>query len=497
MNYEGTVHECSLVFTYLRREFMNIAQKPVSSFIAAIIIFIFASLSYADQAAVPIYVAISKGTILTIKEPSKRVSISNPNIAELNLISPTELLINGKKVGNTTLIVWDKQGKTTFFDVMVTGDINQLQDQIKEIAPNDDISADMAVDTIVLSGHAKNQQTIDRVVKLAQAYAVASDIKTTTTYSGGVATEKSESSGKVINQIIIEEAQQVMLEVKVAQIDKTKLKELGMSWLVKGGSAEGFSNLIGAPQSGGTASSGGTTLQEFGGGKGIAGNAAGIGSFDPLDPFQLGVSYFPAGIGVILNALSQKGYGRVLAEPNLLVRSGEIGKFHVGTRVPIQTVTGAAGNQTVGITYEDVGIRLNFKPEVLETGVIRINIDPAEVSAITSFLTFQGVVAPQIDTRTVNTSVDLKEGESLILAGLLSDEMKKNIQKVPILGDIPILGALFRSSRDELTQKELAFFITPRLVKPMPPGQKPALPTDKTLTPEEEREFNWIPLSSK
>jgi pilus assembly protein CpaC len=233
MIYEGTARECRSVFTYLRREFMNIKQKTVSSLIAAIIIFIFASLSYADQAAVPIYVAVSKGTILTIKEPSKRVSISNPDIAELNLVSPTELLINGKKVGNTTLIVWDTQGKTTFFDVMVTGDINQLQDQIKEAAPDDDIRAEMALDTIVLTGHAKNQRTIDKVVKLAQAYAVASEIKTTTTYEGGVATEKSESMGKVINQIIIDEAQQVVLEVKVAQINKSKLKELRISYIIK------------------------------------------------------------------------------------------------------------------------------------------------------------------------------------------------------------------------------------------------------------------------
>jgi pilus assembly protein CpaC len=482
--------------TYLRREFMNIKQKTVSGLIAAIIIFIFASLSYAVQAAVPIYVPVSKGTILTIKEPNKRVSISNPDIAELNIISPTELLINGKKVGNTTLIVWNTQGKVTFFDVIVTGDIARLQDQIKEAAPQDDVSAEMAADTIVLSGHARNQQTIDKVVKLAQAYAVASEIKTTTTYSGGVATEKSESSGKVINQIIIDEAQQVMLEVKVAQIDKSKLKELGLSWLVKGFSAEGFSNLIAAPQSGGTTSSGGTTIQQFGGGEGIGGAAPGLGSFDPLDPFQLGVSYFPSGIGVVLKAMSEKGYSKVLAEPNLLVRSGEIGKFHVGTKVPIQTVTGTGGNQTVGITYEDVGIRLNFKPEVLETGAIRIKIDPAEVSAITRFLTFQGIVAPEIDTRTVSTSVDLRDGESLILAGLLSEEMKKNIQKVPVLGDIPILGALFRNSSDELTQKELVFFITPKLVKPMSPGQKPVLPTDKGLTPEQEREFDWVPLAA-
>ncbi|NJD57225.1 MAG: pilus assembly protein CpaC [Nitrospirae bacterium] len=473
---------------------MNMQRKTVFCLIAAVILMGLASVVFAGQAAIPVSVSVGKGTILTLKEPSKRVSIASPDIAELNLLTPTELLINGKKIGNTSLIIWNAQGKTTFFDIMVTPDLGQLREQLKEIAPNDDIRADMAGDTIILSGHAKNQQIVDKAVKLAQAYAVASDIKTTTSYVNGVAKETSESSGKVINQIIIDEAQQVMLEVKVAQVNKSKLKELGISFLAKGNTAEGFSNLILAPTSEGVSSSTGGTVTTFGGGKGIGGVGPGLGSFDPLDPFQLGVSYFPGGIGVVLKALAEKGYGRVLAEPNLLVRSGEMGKFHVGTRVPIQTVTGTGGNATVGITYEDVGIRLNFKPEVLETGAIRLKIDPAEVSNIARFLTFQGIVAPEIDTRTVNTSVDLREGESLILAGLLSDEMRKNIQKIPVLGDIPIFGALFRSSRDEIAETELAFFITPRLVKPMPAGQKPALPTDKTLTPAEEKEFNWIPL---
>ena len=177
-----------------------------------------------------------------------------------------------------------------------------------------------------------------------------------------------------------------------------------------------------------------------------------------------------------------------------MVRSGELGKFHVGQRIAIQTVTGVGSAATVSITYEEVGIRLHFAPEVLETGAIRLKIDPAEVSSVARFITFQGVIAPEIDTRTVNTSVDLREGESLILAGLLSEEMKKNIQKIPVLGDIPILGAFFRHTRDDLKNVELAFFITPRLVKPIAPGVKTPLPTDNSPTPEEEREFQWIPI---
>ena len=482
---------------------MNIQQKAVVYFISLILIFGIAFSANADQDSIPITVSLNKGTVLSIKEPSKRVSISNPEIAELNVISPTEVLINGKKIGSTTLIIWDAQGKKSFFDIRVTDDytshsarINDFQEHIREIAPNDSIRAELAGDTIVLSGRAKNQQTIDKVVRLAQAYAVGSEVKSKTTYAGGVATESSESSGKVINQITVENAQQVVLEVRVAQVDKSKLKELGVSTLIKGRDGEGFTNMVGAP-SGDVETENFIDMFDSTKGEGIEGIIPGLVGIKPLDPFQIGVSYFPGGIGAVLKALTTKGLAKVIAEPNLTVRSGEKGNFHVGTRFPIQTVTGTGGDASVSVRYEEIGIRLNFAPEVLETEVVRLKIDPAEVSSITDFIRLQNLVAPIIDTRTVSTSVDLKPGESLILAGLLSDEMKKNIRKVPLLGDIPIFGALFRSTSDELRERELVFFITPRMVAPIAEGVKTELPGDKPLTPEQEREFQWIPMLGK
>jgi pilus assembly protein CpaC len=255
------------------------------------------------------------------------------------------------------------------------------------------------------------------------------------------------------------------------------LKELGISYLI---SDENF--VLTAP--GLSASPTGT----------IGGRGREIRFNIGTQPANIAVAYFPSGIAAVLKAIQEKGFGKILAEPNLLVRSGETGKFHVGQRIPIQTVTGVGSAATVSITYEDVGVRLNFAPEVLETGAIRLKVDPAEVSSVARFITFQGVIAPEIDTRTVSTSVDLREGESLILAGLLSEEMKKNIQKIPVLGDIPILGAFFRHTRDDLKNVELAFFITPRLVKPIAPGVETPLPTDNRPTPDEEREFRWIPI---
>jgi len=370
-----------------------------------LVVFFTLAIAVSVFAAIPIEVAIGKGTVVTLKKKSKRVMISDPSVAELLVLSPSEIALNGKKTGATSLIVWDEEGAQTFFDIMVYAP--------KEEAPS--------------------------------------------------------------------EAPQVLLEVKVTQIDRSKLRELGIGFLAKGNTAEGSvgTSLTPSGTLGGTA---GTDVTP-----GITGYDIGV-----LAP-QIGVSFYPGGVSAVIKALSEKGLAKVLAEPNLVVRSGEKGSFLAGSRVPIQQVLGAGASQTVSIVYEEVGVKLNFAPQVLDDGTIRLKIDPAEVSNIARFLTFGSIVAPQIDTREVRTSVDLKEGESLVLAGLLNEEMKKNIQKIPILGDIPILGAIFRSSRDEIEKTELAFFITPRLVKPLPKGEKPELKGEK-LIPGEQKDFNWIPI---
>jgi pilus assembly protein CpaC len=269
----------------------------------------------------------------------------------------------------------------------------------------------------------------------------------------------------------------------VAQVDRTSLKRLGISALVTGSSAEGFTNLVGPP----------TTDTVFDAPSGINGRGpSGLGGFDPLDTFQVGVSYFPAGIGAVLQALSSKGLAKILAEPNLVVKSGEEGNFLAGSRIPYNVLISAGGVATSSIVFETVGIKLKFKPEVLPTGLIRLKIDPAEVSSIAGTLAVNGY--PIIDTRDVRTTVELRDGESLVLAGLLQEEQIRNMAKIPVLGDIPILGALFRSTRNDLTEKELVFFITPKLGQPSAPGVTPPLPTDQELTPEQHKEFRWMPL---
>jgi pilus assembly protein CpaC len=486
-------------------------KERVLFILTVLTILVFSSVALA---AIPVEVTIGKETILTLKKASKRASLANPDIAGMTIISPTEIVLNGKQSGITSLIVWDKEGSSSFFDVIVYKEriaeldrvrADALENKIKSIAPDTDIKVEMAGDTLVLTGTAKNRQIVDKIEKISMLYATkgcdgisrSTSLPRSSDESKAEAKEleggqgyisvnveqqamqqaqpKTEEALCVLNLVTIPEAQQVILEVKVAQIDKTKLKELGISYLIKD---ENF--VLAAP---------GLFTSPLG----ILGQ--GLGGFNiGTNPPNIAVAHFPMGVAAVIKAIQEKGFGRILAEPNLIVRSGEVGKFHVGKRIPVQEVTGIGTNATVGITYEEVGVRLNFTPEVLETGAIRLKIDPAEVSSIARYVTFQGIQAPEIDTRTVNTSVDLREGESLILAGLLTEEMKKNIQKIPILGDIPILGAFFRSTRDELIDLELAFFITPKLVKPIAPGVKTPLPTDNRPTPDEEREFQWIPI---
>lgn len=444
--------------------------RQLRGIIPVLIMFLALFCSGTASAGVPTQVTVSKSVLVNLNKPAERVSIANPAIADLILISPHQLQINGLATGSTSLIVWEKGGKNpSFFDVNVTGDLSQLEPLIKDLSPKDGINVEYAKDTVILSGTASNEQTVAKVVQAAKAYAPS-----------------------VLNHIRIDNPQQVVLQVKVAQVDKTALKRLGISALVKGSTAEGFYNTIASPNGTISGTQGSSAATTTGTTSTTSSVSTALGDITPLGLFQAGISYFPSGIGAVLQALSTKGLAKVLAEPNLLVKSGKTGEFHAGSKIPYNIVTSTGGTATTSIYFVDVGVRLNFAPEVLENGMIALKIDPAEVSSIAGTLEVNGY--PIIDTKNVKTFAELKDGESLILAGLLSEDAIRTMSKIPLLGDIPILGALFRSTQSDITEKELVFFITPKLVKPTVPGAKTDLPTDNVPTPEQEKELQWVPM---
>lgn len=423
-------------------------------------------------AGIPTEVVLNRSILINLNKPVVRITLANPAVADVMPISPQQLQINGTAIGQTTLIVWEEGGKQpVFYDLKVKGDQASIEEQLKDVAPN--ATVQYANDTVILSGKTEKEQEKSKAEKIAQAYV-----------------------GKIINNIEVTDPKQVLLEVKVAQVDKTALKKLGLSFLLKGNSGEGFSNLVGAPSGGATASTlstgvGGTSAT-IGTGTGISASIPGLGSYTPLDGVQMGASFFKGGVGAVLQALATKGYAKVLAEPNLIVKSGQEGNFLAGSKIPYNVIASTGGLAATEVKYESVGVKIKFKPEVLENGLISLKIDPAEVSSVAGTMAVNGY--PIIDTREVRTNVELKDGESLILAGLLQEEQIKTMSKIPLLGDIPILGALFRSSQDDLKEKELVFFITPKIVKPLAKGEKQALPTDRKLSREEEDALKWMPL---
>jgi pilus assembly protein CpaC len=448
-----------------------IPSKPCLAFVLSCLLVVVGAA--AATAGVPTTVIVNRGVVLNLKHPARYVNITDKDVIDVpDPLRRNQLLINGTKIGSTNLIVWEENSdKPTFFDVHVVGYHEAIESQIRDYAPKDDIKVQYAQDTVVLSGKVANEMTGKKAEEIAKAY-----------------------SAKVLNHITVDEPQQVLLQVKVAQVDRTSLKRLGISAMVKGRTAEGFLNLVGAPSGTSSVTNSSATRLTSTEGTGIAGNIPGLGSFDPLDAFNIGVSYFPAGIGAVLQALSSKGLAKILAEPNLLVKSGEEGNFLAGSRIPYSVLISTGGASTSSIVFETVGVKLKFKPQVLQNGLINLKIDPAEVSSIAGTLAVNGY--PIIDTRDVRTDVELRDGESLVLAGLLQEEQIKNMSKIPLLGDIPILGALFRSSQKDIREKDLVFFITPKVVKATPPGVSTKLPTD-LFDPKEEKEYDWIPLGRK
>ena len=272
--------------------------------------------------------------------------------------------------------------------------------------------------------------------------------------------------------------QQVVLQVRVAEIGRSALRDLGVN----------FSSI--GPEWAGASFAGGSFAAPFG----TANNPqVSLGS----DVTAALVNY-PSNITALIKALDKKGLFKTLAEPNLVVKSGEKGKFLAGQKIPFVTTTstGGVGQVTTNVQFEEIGVKLDFAPLVLKDGFINLKIDPVEVSTIdpaTPTILSQGQF-PIINKRSTSTVVDLKEGDSLILSGLISSVASRAISKFPLLGDIPIIGALFRSKSFQNNESELIVIITPFIKKPIVKGEEPDLKAFTTITPGEEDQVRWIPL---
>jgi pilus assembly protein CpaC len=418
-------------------------------------------------------VPINKSQVIRADRPYSKALIGNPDIADIVPISDTSVYVLGKKTGTTSLTLYDKANRLiAVVDVVVGPDVLTLRHQLADLLPGDEISARMSNDSVILEGTVPDAVSADRAVQIADTFA----------------------PGKVVNLLSLGSAQQVMLDVRFSEVNRSALDQIGLNWGVNQ-SGGNFRGVIGSGSSlssnNSTVST--TTTNPDGSvttttepGPARLATAAISGSFGII---ARAFHAFGANFNVTLDALESKGAVRTLAEPTLVALSGETASFLAGGEfpVPVAQGNGGAGGGTTAITvqFKPFGVSLAFTPTVLADGVINLVIAP-EVSSIdpTASITVNNISIPGLQTRRAKTTVELRDGESFAMAGLLRQDFQDTIKQVPLLGSIPIIGALFRSTGFQHQESELVIIVTPHLVRPVPAGTLKS-PTDRVLPPNE------------
>jgi pilus assembly protein CpaC len=395
----------------------------------------------------PLNVPMNRAIVLESDTPFAELSVANPGIADISTLSDKTIYVLGKTPGRTTMTLLTQDGKLiSNIEVHVTPDIEEFKERLQQILPGEQIQVRTANDGIVMSGTVSSTAKLDRALDLANRY----------------------SPDKVSNLMQVAGTQQVMLKVRFAEMQRSVSKSLSSSLGVRGGTDVAIGGATGGLAN---AVNNGNNVTLGEGTRGALGLGFTAGSLE---------------FGVLLEALESKGVVRTLAEPNLTALSGQEAKFLAGGEYPIPV---ASGNGTISIEYKPFGVELNFTPVVVDGDTINLQINAA-VSSIDSTTTLEsaGFSVNAFKRRETSTTVEMRDGESFAIAGLLQDDFRDLNGQVPWLGDIPILGTLFRSADYQRNQSELVIIVTPHLVTPTR-GEALALPTDRVRIPTEKELF--------
>ena len=392
-----------------------------------------------------LHVLVGKSVIINVQAPLTRVLSSNPVVVEAMATSPTQVVIEGKAAGNSSLILWDASGRSQMLDVSVDLDIQGLRSAIQRAYPKESLEVEADAGRLVLTGNASNSRVIEELSKMAAAY-----------------------STQVVNSVHVPltHDRQVVLEVRFAEVDRTALFQLGANYFTPGtGHTTGSVT---------TGQFGGIGLQTTTESTTTIGNVSttSSGSTSPIlnvtNPLNVFLFRNDINFGVVIQALQARNVAEILAEPNLMAISGQKATFLAGGEFPFPVVQGTTGIPTVTISFRPFGVKLDFTASVQEDNTLRLHVSP-EVSALdfSNALTLQGFTVPAISTRRAETEIELKDGQSFGIAGLLDRRATTQLSKVPGIGDIPILGQLFRSRSINKTNTELMVFVTPHIVDPV------------------------------
>ena len=399
-------------------------------------------------------VAMNRAVVVESETPFAELSIANPAIADFSSLSDRTIYVLGKSPGMTTLTLLDGNGRLiTNVNVRVSADISEFKERLRQILPGEKIEVRTANDGIVLSGVVSSISRLQRALDLAERYA----------------------EGRVSNLMSVGGVQQVMLKVRFAEMNRTVSKSLSSSLALNGSL---FSNNVGINGGTGTSNSAGAV------GASLGGNVPDVN--ENVGAVLFGFNAGNTQVGLLLEALETKGVVRTLAEPNLVALSGQEAKFLAGGEYPVPV---SQDNGAISVEFKPFGIELNFIPRVVDKDLINLELEAA-VSAIDSSNGFSvnGFEIDAFSRRETSTTVEMRDGESFAIAGLLRDNFSDDSSQLPWLGDVPVLGALFRSASYQREQTELVIIITAHLVSPVR-GDVLALPTDRIKPPSEKDLF--------
>ena len=440
----------------------QIRRRP-GAFLAALVVYIIVILVAAPEAQQPqsfapaassatgidpstaspmdIDLLVGRSTVLNVGSTVARVSLTVPDIADALVTSPSQLLIHGKQPGTISLFVWDKSGGIKTFEVTVRRDLSSLVDYLKQLFPGEPITVIGSGKDVVLSGTVSTKYVMEKAGDVAAGYV-----------------EKKENVVNLLKQQEGVASNQVMLRVRFAEVSRSALQELGASFVANAYKNDWF---------------GRTTTEQF-----PAPEWDKDGKLVFSDFLNLFVFNAKEGLGGVVRALQSKGLFQSLAEPNLVAINGKEASFLAGGEYPYPVIQQGSGNNSVTITFKEFGIRLSFTPTVLADDLINLKVRP-EVSALdfSNALTLSGFRVPAISTRRTETEVELRDGQTFAIAGLMNNTLNESLQKIPGIGDIPVLGLLFRSKAHQKNQTELVVMITPSIIKRGQMGVSQGLPS--------------------
>jgi pilus assembly protein CpaC len=410
-----------------------------------------------------VHLLVGRSTILDIGASIARVSLTVPDVADAMVTAPTQLLIHGKQPGTISMFVWDRMGAITTYEVVVRRDLTALAEQVKQLFAGEAITVTGSGTDVVLSGTVSSKYVIDKAADVAAGYV-----------------EKKENVVNLLKQQEGVASNQVMLRVRFAEVSRQAVQELGASWFTGPGGFHDYVARVSTQQFAAPALEGTRDslqgIDKWGGGRDTVTATGGKATFsDFLNIFLFNNKY---NLGTVIRAMQDKGLFQSLAEPNLIATNGKEASFLAGGEFPIPVVQSGQSGNAISIIFKEFGVRLSFTPTVLGGDLINLKVKP-EVSALdfANAIVLDGFRIPALTTRKTETEVELRDGQTFAIAGLLNNTVTDTMRKIPGIGDIPILGWLFKSKAMSKAQTELVVMITPSIIRRGQMGVSEGLPS--------------------